>query len=94
VADDGGIVSGGTCKCTTVANLLLDVTDNGTFRTYRDRKDIADSKLSLLPCIDKGTGVKALCGNKGLFSKLVAVGVTEYDTSKWGTTIMLCELGS
>ena len=93
VADDGGIVSRGTCECTTVTKFLLDVADNGPFRTRRDREDIADSKLGLLPCINKSTRVKALCGDKGLLSKLVTVGVTENDTSKWGTTRVLYKLG-
>ena len=94
VTDDGSIISRGTCECTTVTNFLLDVANNSTFRTRGDREDIADSKLGLLSCIDKGACVKALCGDKGLLSELVAVGVTEYDSSKRGTTSVLSKLGS
>jgi hypothetical protein len=94
VTNDGGIVSRGTRECTTVAKFLLNVADNGTFRTCRDREDIANSKLSLLSCIYKGTRVKALCCDKGLLSKLVTVGVTENDTGKWGTTNAFYKLGS
>jgi hypothetical protein len=89
VTDDGGIVASGTCECSTVTKLLLDVADNGTFRTCGDREDVANSKLSLLPCIDKGACVKALCGDKGLLSELVAVRITENNTSKGGTTFAL-----
>ena len=94
VADDGGIVPRGTCECTAVAKFLLNVANNGTFRTCRDREDIADRKLSFLSCIYKGTRVKALCCDKGLLSELVTVGVTEDDTSKWGTTSTFYKLGS
>jgi hypothetical protein len=94
VADDGGIVSRGTCECTTVTKFLLDIADNGPFRTCRDREDIADSKLSLLPCINKSTRVEAFCGDKGLLSELVTVGITENDTSKWGSTRVFYKLGS
>jgi len=54
MADDGGIVARSTSECTTITNFLLDVADDGTFRTCRDREDIANSELGLLPCIDKG----------------------------------------
>jgi hypothetical protein len=86
MADDGSIVAGGTSKCSTVANFLLDVADNGTFRTCRNWEDITNGELSLLPRIDKGTCVKALCSNEGLLSELVAVRVTEDDTSEGSTT--------
>jgi hypothetical protein len=86
VTDDGGIVARSTSECTTVTDFFLDVADNGTFRTYRDREDIANSELSLLPCIDKGARVEALSGNESLLSELVTVGVAENDTSKRGTT--------
>jgi hypothetical protein len=94
VTDDGGIISRGTSECTTVTEFLLDVANDGTFRTCGDREDIADSKLGLLSCIDKGACVKALCGDKGFLSELVAVGVTEDDTSQRGTTSVLSKLGS
>jgi len=94
VTNDGGIVSRGTCECTTITKFLLNVADNGTFRTCRDREDIADSKLGLLSCIYKGTRVKALCCDKGLLSELVTVGVTEDNTSKWGTTSAFYKLRS
>jgi len=38
--------------------------------------------------------VKALRCDKGLLSELVTVGVTEDNTSKWGTTSGYYELGS
>jgi hypothetical protein len=34
VADNGGIIARGACECTTVANFLLDIANDGTFRTY------------------------------------------------------------
>jgi hypothetical protein len=89
VTDDGGIISRGTCECTAITKFLLDVANNGTFRTCGDRQDVANSELGLLSCIDKGARVKALCGDKGLLSELVAIGITENDTSKRGTASVL-----
>jgi len=94
MSDDGGIVARSTSECTTVTNFLLDVADNGTFRTYRDREDIANSELGLLPCIDESTCMEALRGNEGLLSELVTVGVAKNDTSKGCATSVHCKLRS
>jgi hypothetical protein len=94
VTDDGGIVSRSTCECTAVTKFFLDVTDNGAFRTCRDRKDVTNSELSLLPCIDKGARMEALCGDEGLLSELVTVGIAENDTSKGGTSSVHYKLRS
>ena len=33
VTDNGGIIAGGACECTTVANFFLDIANDGTFGT-------------------------------------------------------------
>ena len=89
VADDGGVVTGGTGKSTTVANLLLDVADDGTFGALSDGEDVADVEGSLLSAIDEGTGVEALSGDESLLAELVPVGVTEDDTGEGSTTAII-----
>ena len=44
VADDGDVVAGGTAQGATVANLLLDVGDDGTLRHGAQGQDVADGQ--------------------------------------------------
>ena len=86
VADDGSVVAGCACECATIANLLLNVADDGTLRASRNREDIANSESSLLAAVDEGAGVHALGGNEGLGTELVPVGVAEDDAGKGSST--------
>jgi hypothetical protein len=88
MTDNRGIIARGTSECPTVANFLLDVADNGTFRTCRDGEDIANGELSLLPRIDKGACVKALCSDEGFLPELVAVRITKDNTSEGSTATL------
>lgn len=86
VSDDGGIVARGTGKGTTVADLLLDVADDGTFGALGDREDVADGESGFLTAVNEGTGVETLGSDEGFLAELVAVGVTEDYASKGSTT--------
>ena len=86
MADNGSVVSRSPGKGTTVADLLLDVGDDGTFGELGDGDDVANGEGSLLAAVDEGTGVETLGGDESLLAELVAVGVTEDNTGEGSTT--------
>lgn len=86
VSNDGCVVSGCTCEGTTVANLLLNVADNGTFRALSDGENVPNSQSGLFAAVDKGASVEAFGCDESLFLEFVAVGVTENDSSEGSTT--------
>lgn len=86
MTNDGGIVARGAGEGTTVADFLLNIADDSTFRALGNGEDIADGKGSLLAAVDEGTGVEALGGDESLLAEFVAVGVTENDAGKGSTT--------
>lgn len=88
--DDSGIVSRGSCKGTTVADLFLDVAYDRTFGALADGEDVTDSEGGLFTTVDKGTGVETLSGNECLCAKFVAVGVAEDDAGEGSTTAQKC----
>lgn len=87
VADDGGVVTRGSGKRSSVANLLLDVADNGTFGALADGEDVADVEGSLLTAVDERTGGETLGSEESLLSELVSVRVTEDNGSKGSTSV-------
>jgi hypothetical protein len=87
VTNDGGIVARGTGQRSTVANLFLDVADNGTFGALRDGQDVADVQGRLLAAVDERAGREAFGGDESLFAELVAVGVTEDDNGEGSATV-------
>ena len=88
MADDGGIVAGGASECSTVANLLRNVADDGTLGALTNGEDVADGELGLLAGVDEGTGVETLSRNESFLTELVAVGVAENDPGKRSTTVL------
>ena len=86
VADDGNVVTRGAAESTTVANLLLDVGDDGTLRDGAEGEDVADGERGVLAGVDELASVHALVGDEGLGVKLVAVGVAEDDLGQRRTT--------
>lgn len=86
VANDGDVVAGGPAERTAVANLLLDVGDDGTLRNGAEGKDVADGQAGVLAGVDELAGVHALVGNEGLGVELEAVGVAENDLGERSTT--------
>lgn len=86
VSDDSSVVPRRPRERTAVADLLLQVADDGTFGALREGKDVADGKRRLLAAVDECTSVKTLSCNKGLFAELVAVRVPENDAGEGSTT--------
>lgn len=86
VSDNGCVVSGCTRESTTIADLLLNVADNGTFRALSDRENVPNSQSGLFAAVDKGASVEAFGRDEGLFLEFVAVGVTENDSGEGSTT--------
>lgn len=86
VANDGGVVAGGTGECSAVTDLLLYVEDDGTLGARGEGEDIADGESSLLAGVDERAGRDTLGGDEGLLAELVAVRVTEDNGGKGGTT--------
>jgi hypothetical protein len=52
--------------CTTVANLLFNVGNDGTFGNGTKWQDVTNGQGSVFPCVDELTSVHALIGDKGL----------------------------
>ena len=86
VSDDGGVVSRGTGKSTTVTGLLLDVADDGSLGAGGNREDVSDREGGLLTAVDERTGRDSLGGDESLLAELVAVRVAEDDAGKRGTS--------
>ena len=86
VANDGGVVAGSPGERTTVADLLLDVADDGTLGALADWEDVADGEGCLFAAVDEGAGVHALGSDESLLAELEAVGVTEDDAGEGCTT--------
>lgn len=86
MADDGDVVAGGAAEGATVADLLLDVGDDGTFGHGREGEDVSDGQGGVLAGIDELAGVHALVGNEGLLDLLELVGVAEDDAGEGRTT--------
>lgn len=86
MTDDGSVVSGCSCKSTTVTSLLFDVADDSTFRALRDGKDVSNVQGSLLATVDESTGVETLSSDESFLAELVAVGVPEDNTGERSTT--------
>ena len=86
VADNSCVVPARPRKRTAVADLLLDVANDGTLRALGDGEDVADGQRGLLAAVDEGTGVHALGGDEGLLAELVPVWVAEDDAGERSTT--------
>lgn len=82
VANYSCVVTGCASKCTTIANLLFNIADNGTFGALADGENISNIQSSFLSAVDKGPSVKTFSSNKSLFLELVTVGITEDNTGK------------
>jgi len=86
VADDGAVVTRRAGKLSAVADLLLDVGDDGTFGQAADGEDVADLELGLGAGVDELAGVEALGGDEGLLHKLELVGVAEHHGGEGSAT--------
>lgn len=82
MANNGRVIARCASECTTVTNFFFNIADDGTFGALTDGEDIANGECGLLSAVDEGAGVETLSGDESLFSKFVAVWVTENDSGK------------
>jgi len=86
VSDNGSVVTGSTGKSATIARLLFQVADNGTFGHAADGKNIADLQSSTLSTVDKLSGVHSFGGQEKFLALLEAIRILENDYRQRGTT--------
>ena len=77
MAYNNSIVTGGSGENAAVADVVLDVADDGTFGDGSDGQHVADHEGGLLAAVDELPGVEALGGDEELRLLLVAEGVAE-----------------
>ena len=64
VADDNGVVAGGAGEDAAVANVVLDVADNGTLGDGAEGEDVADNEGGLAAAVDELARVHSLGGDE------------------------------
>nr|GMC70146.1 60S ribosomal protein L2 [Ipomoea batatas] len=84
VTDNNNVIARAPSEDTAVADLVLDIANDGTFRDRSERQNVADDEVSLLTTVDELAGVHALGGDEKLLLVLEAEGVTEGDASERG----------
>jgi len=86
VADNDCVVTRSSGQHTTITNVMLDVTNDCTFRDRSEREDIAYHKIGLLPAENELSGVHPLGGDEELLLVLESERVAEGDPGKRGST--------
>jgi hypothetical protein len=79
VTDDRNVVARSSAQRTSIANLLFDIGDDGTFGNDANGKDVANSQVRVLAGVDELTSVHALIGNECLCPILEFVWASEDD---------------
>jgi hypothetical protein len=79
VADDDGVVAGGPGEDSTVADVVLDVADDGSLGDPAERKHVADGERGAAATVDELARVHALGGDEELLLVLVPERVAEGD---------------
>lgn len=85
VSDNSRVVTRRAREGTAVADLLLDIADDGTLGALRDGENVADGESRFFAAVDEGAGVETFGGDEGFFAEFVAVGVAEDHTGEGGT---------
>jgi hypothetical protein len=86
VTHDDGRATRSLSKHTTIAMVVLDGRDDGTLGHPVERKNVANSKLSVLAAVDELTSVKSLNSNEQVLDVSVVVRVTEDNLSERSTS--------
>lgn len=86
VGNDNGEASRSTSKSSTVSNLTLNVTHNGTLWNGGKRKNVSNDKSSLLSTVNELTSVHTLSGNHEFRVALETVGIHKLNLGKGGTS--------
>ena len=79
MGDDDGEATGSASERTPIADLGLDVADDGTLRHLLQRQDITDVQRRLLPAVDELSRVHPLGRDHQLRIALETVRVQELD---------------
>lgn len=87
VSNDGSVIARRACQGTAVADLLLDVADDGSFGALRDGQNIADGEGGFLAAVDEGTSVEAFGCDESFFAEFVPVGIAENYACKGGAAV-------
>lgn len=86
VADNNGIIAGCPGKDTSIADVMLHVTDNGTFGNRSQGQNVADHKVGFLAAVNELARVHALGRHEKLLLVLVSERVAEGDSGERGAS--------
>lgn len=92
VSDHRCVIPRRPCERTAVAELLLDVADDGALGALADREDVAHGESRFFAAVDEGAGVHAFGGDEGFFAEFVTVGVPEDDLGEGSTSAWLLDM--
>ena len=84
VTDDNGVIARASREHTAVTDVVLHVTDDGSFGDGLQRQHIPDHQIRLLPAVHELAGVHPFGGHEQLLLVLVPERVAERDTGKRG----------
>ena len=87
MSNDGSVIARCARQGTAVADLLLDVADDGSFRALRDGENVADGEGGFLAAVDEGTSVESFGCDEGFFAEFVPVGIAEDYACEGGTAV-------
>ena len=91
MTDNNGVVSRRPSEDAAVADMVLDVADDSSFRNGSKRQHIADNEGGLLAAVDELAGVETLGGDEELVLLLVAERVAEGDLSERRATARIVD---
>jgi hypothetical protein len=86
VANDGGVLTRGAGKSTTVTSLLLNVEHDGTLRHVTQRQHVTNVQLGTATAVDELAGVGTLSSDEHLLVLLVLVRVLEHNLGERSST--------
>jgi len=85
VADNNGVVTGGSGEDAAIADMVFNVADDGTLGDGSEGQDVANNEGGLLAAVDELSSVETFGGDKEFRLLLVAEGMTECNLGKWST---------
>lgn len=91
MTDDDSVITRTPSKDATVTDVMLNVTNNSTFRDRSNRQDVSNHKSGLLAAVYKLPSVHTLSRNEQLLLFHVSKWVAESDSGEWGTTTRIVD---
>jgi len=83
VADNNGVVTGGSGEDAAIADMVFNVADDGTLGDGSEGQDVANNEGGLLAAVDELSSVETFGGDEEFRLLLVAEGMTECNLGKW-----------